>query len=153
MSEHHIWQTQAQYKLEHKGAELNDKQRKTYELDFIMRAILKAPEHIQNETQLDAFKKETEELIAAIPGKEDQKIFAKDFTTQFSRYKSMLIKQYKLVPKGYYTGIWVAIGAALGTSIGLTMGDFAIGIAIGVSLGVAVGASLNAKAEKENKVL
>jgi len=153
MSKHHVWQTQAQYKLEHKGAELNDKQWKTYELEFIMRAILKAPEHIQDENQLAAFKKETEDLIEAIPGKEDQKIFAKDFTTQFTRYKSMLIKQYKLVPKGYYTGIWVAIGLALGTSIGLTMGNFPIGIAIGISLGVAIGASLNAKAEKEGKVL
>jgi len=153
MSQHHIWQTQAQYKLEHKGAELSDKLWKTYELEFIMRAILKAPEHIQDEKQLAAFKKETEDLIEAIPGKEDQKIFAKDFSTQFTRYKSMLIKQYKLVPKGYYTGIWVAIGVALGTSIGLTMGSVPIGIAIGISLGVAIVASLNAKAEKEGKVL
>jgi len=153
MSDLHTWQTQAQYKLEHKGAELNDKQWKTYELEFIMRAILKAPDHIQDETQLATFKKETEDLIEAIPGKEDQKIFAKDFVTQFMRYKSMLIKQYKLVPKGYYTGIWIAIGVALGTSIGLTMGSFPIGIAIGISLGVAIGASLNAKAEKEGKVL
>jgi len=118
-----------------------------------MRAILKVPEHIRDEGELAAFEKETADLIDAIAGHENQKNLTKDFSTKFTAYKSMLIKRYKLVSKGYYTGVWLAIGLALGTSLGLTLGNLAMGIAIGLSLGVAVGASLNAKAEKEGKVL
>ena len=153
MKDHHIWQTQTQTQLKLRTAEFDLKQRVKYETDFILQAISKAPPLIQDENQLAAFKKETEALIDAIPADDGPKFFPKDFSAQFTRYKSMLIKQYKLVPKGYYTGIWIAIGLALGTSIGLSMGNFPIGIAIGISLGVAIGASLNAKAEKEGKVL
>lgn len=153
MSDQNIWQAQTQAQLKLKSAEFDNKQRKKYEVDFILQAIAKVPAHIQDENQLAAFKKQTEELIDLIDDQDGLKFLPKDFSIQFTAYKSMLIKQYKLVPKGYYTGIWIAIGLALGTSMGLTTGNFPIGIAIGISLGVAIGASLNAKAEKEGKVL
>lgn len=153
MNAPHTWQTQLQHQLENKAAELDAKGWKTYQIDFILGAIKKAPAHIEDETGLTAFRKETEELIEAIPGKECPKASTKKFSKQFMCYKSMLIRKYKLVPKGYYIGIAIAIGMGVGTSFGLLIKNMAIGIAMGMGIGIAIGSSLNAKAEKEGKVL
>ncbi|MES2455789.1 MAG: hypothetical protein V4594_09625 [Bacteroidota bacterium] len=154
MSEHHIWQTQAQNALENKAAGLTEKERKTYHIEFITRAILKVPEHTTTDLQLEEFKKDTETLISAIPAKDDlQKLSAKDFARKLSIYKAMLIKQYKIVTKDYYTGIWMSIGIAIGVSFGVVMKNLALGIAIGLGVGLAIGGGLNAKAEREGKVI
>jgi len=154
MSEHHIWQTQAQYALENKAEELTEKQWKSYQIDFIMRAILKVPVHAKTVDQLAEFKKETEALINAIPTKSDQqKLFSKDYSGKLSAYKSKLMKLYKLVPDGYYIAIFMPFGIAIGTSLGVAMKNLAIGVSLGLALGIAIGAGLNAKAKKDGKIL
>jgi hypothetical protein len=64
-----------------------------------------------------------------------------------------LQKQHKLVNAGQYMGIGVAIGAGSGVALGAAMNEVGGGIPIGVGIGVAIGAALDAKAQKEGRVL
>jgi hypothetical protein len=154
MSDHHIWQTQIQKDLDNKAVELTDKQRKSYELDFIAKAILKVPEQISDELQLSEFKKDTEELIAYLQTPAgDQKLSAKNYAGKLSAYKAMLMKKYKIVPNGYYMAVWMPLGVAIGLSIGIAMKNLALGLSLGLGLGLAIGAGINLKAQKEGKIL
>jgi hypothetical protein len=154
MSEHHIWQTQVQYALKNKVGELTEQQWKTYKIDFIMRAMLKVPEHIQSEKDLMEFEKDTEELISSLPNKADQqKLSHQNYSRKLSAYKGMLMKKYKIVPNGYYSTVWMPLGLAIGVSVGVAMGNLALGISLGLAIGLAIGAGINLKAQKEGKVL
>lgn len=67
-----------------------------------------------------------------------------------------LQKDHKIVPKGYYTTMWMALGmSAFGIPMGAAfgaatdnMGLLGIGIPIGMSLGIAIGAQKDAQAAK-----
>lgn len=71
-----------------------------------------------------------------------------------------LLKEHKLITKGYYTAIYMCIGIAIGLSLGTAiasairqMAYMSMGLPIGIGIGLAIGARLDAKAEKDGLVI
>ena len=72
-----------------------------------------------------------------------------------------LEKEHGLVPKNYYTTLWIplgmsAFGLPIGAAISIITGNvafIAIGLPIGIGIGSLYGASLDKKAEREGRVL
>ena len=62
-----------------------------------------------------------------------------------------LQNQHKLVPEGYYMGVFTAIGVAIGAGLGVVT-HFA-GTGVGIALGAGIGAMLDTKAKNEGRVL
>jgi len=86
---------------------------------------------------------------------------AKKMNKAHSLILQLVKKKLGFVPKGHYTGVWIAIGlSAMGVPFGLIWmtvtgnpGFFAVGIGMGLPIGLAIGASMDKKAEKEGKQL
>ena len=78
-----------------------------------------------------------------------------------NRWFQRLLKEHKLVTKGYYRNLWmslgmVAFGLPLGSALGASLGNMAFlgtGLPIGMVIGMAFGAGQDKKAEKEGRVL
>jgi hypothetical protein len=76
-------------------------------------------------------------------------------------FSKSIIKEAKLVPKGYQQMLWTGIGmAAFGVPIGIGIGTaldnmafLGIGLAFGLPIGMAVGAAMDEKAKKEGRQL
>lgn len=84
---------------------------------------------------------------------ENRKKYFKQKLTQFSNY---LKEEFSLVSERYYTGLGVALGMSFGTAFGVLFdkgNGIAIGLSLGLAIGVAIGHTMDAKAEKENRVL
>jgi hypothetical protein len=154
MNEHQNWQIQTQNILNNKAALLDEKHRKSLRIDFLSRAIATVPDQIHDPLQIEEFKAATELLIEALPNQTDgQLLNRKDYGGKLSAYKSMLMKKHGIVSEGYYTAIWTSLGISFGVLFGLLLKNLALGIALGVAIGVALGSGLNAKAQKQGKVL
>lgn len=76
-------------------------------------------------------------------------------------FSKSIIKEAKLVPKGYHQMLWTGIGmSAFGVPIGIGIGTaldnmafLGIGLAFGLPIGMAVGAAMDEKAKKEGRQL
>ena len=77
----------------------------------------------------------------------------KQYAKRLKQTVRHLQSQHKLVPKGYYVGIWTSIGTAIGVAIGAGMSSVGGGIPIGIGIGVAIGMMLDAKAKREDRVI
>ena len=72
-----------------------------------------------------------------------------------------LEKDLKMVPKNYYTNMWLALGMAIfgvpfGISLGSifdNMGMLGVGLPIGMAIGIALGFGLDKKAKTDGKQL
>ena len=70
-------------------------------------------------------------------------------------------KELKIVPKNYYTNLWMVLGMSafglpLGVAFGLSLGNIgllAIGLPIGMAIGTLVGSKLDKKALESGKQL
>lgn len=154
MNEHQNWQDQSQNFLNRKAALLDEKQRKSLQIDLVSRAIAKVPDQIHDPVQIEEFKRATELLIDSIPNTNDgQTLNRKDYAAKLSAYKTMLMKKHGIVTEGYYMAIWTSLGISFGVAFGLLLKNLALGIALGVAIGVAFGTGLNSKAQKQGKVL
>ena len=68
--------------------------------------------------------------------------------------KLHLQREHQLVPKGYYTSIYMSMGTSFGLIFGLIFFDnLALGLSIGLAIGVAVGAGMDADAKKKDKLI
>lgn len=91
----------------------------------------------------------------------EAKNLGKKIKTAKSRILNLLAKGPGIVPKNYYTTLWLplgmsAFGLPIGTAIFAITGNVAfigIGLPIGMAFGSFYGASLDKKAEKEGRVL
>ncbi|MES2827368.1 MAG: hypothetical protein V4687_04415 [Bacteroidota bacterium] len=148
------WQLAQKDILEKKSIKLTDGVKKSNGYDFILSAIEKIPLRPQTDNQLQNFRTQTETLIAAFPTnpetfKSEQAFYKKAFST----YKNYILKEYKLVMKGFYIAIWLSLGISIGVAFGVSMGNIALGIPIGIGIGMAIGAGLDAKAQKEGRTI
>lgn len=74
---------------------------------------------------------------------------------------NLLEKEIKLVPKNYYSNLWLTLGMAafgipIGVALGASIGNMAfigIGLPIGLAVGIAVGSEMDKKALKEGRQL
>lgn len=76
------------------------------------------------------------------------------------KIRTLVEKELKIVPKGYYLSIGIAVGVAIGmmigTAIGLSLDNIALmatGIPLGVGVGLAIGARMDKKAFEEGRQL
>ncbi len=91
----------------------------------------------------------------------EAKNVSKKIKTAESRILNLLAKGPGIVPKNYYTTLWLplgmsAFGLPIGTAIFAITGNVAfigIGLPIGMAVGSYYGSSLDKKAEKEGRVL
>lgn len=99
------------------------------------------------------------ELINAIA--DDDKIFSKTIKASQKKIVQLLEKKHKIVPKKYYTALWMVLGMSafgipMGVAFGLSMGNIGllgIGLPIGMGVGVGVGSYLDKKALNEGRQL
>lgn len=78
-----------------------------------------------------------------------------------SKIIQLLEKEAKIVPRNYYTSLWMGIGmSAFGIPLGIAfgtamenMGLLGVGIPIGLGIGLAVGAGMDKKAKEEGRQL
>jgi len=154
MKDLEIWQDIQRKALASRAAGLSELHKKNYGYNFILGAIEKVPQRQQTDVQMEVFKLKTETLINILPGTEERsKVIGKTYQLALSEYKVFLMKEYNMISKGYYTGIWMSLGIAIGMSFGVALKNIALGIPIGIGIGVAIGGGLNAKAQKEGRVL
>lgn len=104
----------------------------------------------------------TEEEIQAIETELDILGFEShgEFKTnkrKIEKFKKFLKDNFSLIPEGYYTSLGIALGlcfgVAFGTSIFSASMGTSIGLSIGMVIGLVIGKKMDAKAEKENRVL
>jgi hypothetical protein len=97
-----------------------------------------------------AFRILIEDLLTALPPSEG--ITAASFNQYVKalrRFKQSVQRTYGLVPKGYYTRIWLPLGVAIGSSYGVVLKNIALGIPIGLAIGIAIGAGLDKKQKRK----
>jgi len=82
------------------------------------------------------------------------------FRQQLSEFETYLKKEFSLITEGYYTALGIAIGPGFGMVLGMIVLNFlerslgmTYGMIGGMVLGYFIGRNLDAKAEKENRVL
>ncbi|RZK83122.1 MAG: hypothetical protein EOO92_00330 [Pedobacter sp.] len=154
MTEMETWQQTQMNLLDSKVVALNDGYRKIYGYNYISNAIKKIPVISQTDIQLEKFKAQTETLIGLFPEViAEGKKYNKEYLKVFSSYKGYLMIEYKMVVKGYHRTVWMPLGIGIGLSFGVALKNIALGIPIGLGIGIAIGSGLDAKAEKEGKVL
>lgn len=147
------WQIQTLELLKLAAEKLSEPELKTYGIEMIRSAIEKAPNFIKDGEDLQNFRLHTLSLIGLIPKTQIDKAQVTAYKKAFSTYKGLLLSKYELIPNGYYIAVWMPLGIAIGTSFGVALKNIGLGISLGVAIGVAIGAGLNAKAEKEGRVL
>ncbi len=82
-------------------------------------------------------------------------------TKKQAKILNILLKEYKIVPKGYYRNLWMvlgmsAFGVPFGVIFGLSLDNMAflgIGMPIGMALGMSMGIAMDQKAFKDNRQL
>ncbi len=79
---------------------------------------------------------------------------------KFQEFTTYLKKEFSLLTEGYYTTIGIAIGPGFGMVFGLIVLSFierslglTYGMIAGMLIGYLIGRNLDAKAEKQNRVL
>jgi hypothetical protein len=87
--------------------------------------------------------------LSQMPNSESRKQYFKSMNSVIGHFQ----RHHKLVPEGYYVGIWMAIGSGIGVAIGAATDNIGSGIPIGVGVGLAIGSALEAKAKKEDRIL
>lgn len=150
-----IWKDEIIRKINKKTASFSEKLLKKVERDYFVKLLDKMATHAASPEALATFQQEMEDLVATIPtenGFNDKQI-RRNFSKKKACIKNTATSKHKLVTKGYYTGIWMSLGIALGMPWGVAFGNIALGLPIGLAIGLAVGSSLDAKAEKEGKVI
>lgn len=148
------WTDEQSSLLEQKAERLNAPHRKLMGIDFIKGALRLMPEKIQDSIDWEEFKLNTAKLISELPpdyGRRDPMV--KAYQKNLSLYKHYLTNKYNVVAKGHYIGIWLPLGISIGLPFGLIFKNLALGIPIGLSIGATIGSYLNAKAQKENRVI
>ena len=104
---------------------------------------------------------EINQWVTQINNTNDIKSLRKIAHKNYHKIITLLVKQEKLTPKGYYRNIWLAMGMAafgvpLGTTFGIAMENMAflgIGIPIGLAIGLAIGTVMDNKAAKNGTQL
>lgn len=82
-------------------------------------------------------------------------------TKKQAKILNILLKEYKIVPKGYYRNLWMVLGMSafgipFGVIFGLSLGNMAflgIGMPIGMVIGMSMGIAMDQKAFKDNRQL
>ena len=124
------------------------------EATYVKNILQKLPHLPKMQADFVGFKAKVEMLLSTLPLAEGAKSSSfSPYITELGKFKEYIKNTYKLIPKGYYTRMWLPIGVAIGTSNGLLFKNIGIGIALGVGIGIVIGAGLDRKAEKENRVL
>ena len=76
---------------------------------------------------------------------------------KLNEFKKYLTAEFSLITEGYYTAIGMSLGMTFGVALGQTIfgADMGIGlgISIGMLIGLIIGRNLDAKAEKQGRVL
>jgi hypothetical protein len=106
----------------------------------------------------DFINKEIEQINALAY---DDKSFSKTIKASQKKIVQLLEKKHKIVPKKYYTALWMVLGMSafgipMGVAFGLSMGNIGllgIGLPIGMGIGVGVGSYLDKKALTEGRQL
>jgi hypothetical protein len=149
------WKTDIIHSLEKKTASFDEAFHKKVETKYFRRLLEKMATHAASPETLHTFQIQMEEYVEAIPTKtgfQDKEI-RRNFRKKKSKIKNDAIMKHKLVPKGYYTGMWMPLGMAFGMPWGFTFGNIALGLPLGLAIGLAIGAGLDAKAAKEGRVV
>lgn len=81
----------------------------------------------------------------------------REFTRVQRKLTAILMKNYSLSPKGYYTGLWMAVGmTSIGSSFGVILfvltrnpAFLAVGISLGMTIGLMAGAARDKQAQKK----
>lgn len=102
-------------------------------------------------------------IIDALPEKQgaEKLKFDKKLLNNIANLKTLIMKTYKLVAKGYYKSVFLPLGIAMGMPLGLplgsALGNVALGLPLGIPLGLAIGLGigtyLDKKAETEGRAL
>ena len=134
---------------------LSKKEQKKFQLDLLLRVTRRVAGFYDECGECQLFQQEitayVNELGNMIHLADNAR--RKQYAKRLKQTVRHLQGQHKLVPKGYYIGIWTSIGTGIGVAIGAGMDSVGAGIPIGISIGVAVGMMLDAKAKKEDRVI
>ena len=155
MREHGKWYERIEKEIASSGASLTGKERKKYKLDHLLKVAGRVEEFSPSCGECQLKQQEIEQLVQELvlllqtPGKQALKSYRK----KSDAITKHLQKVHKLVPAGYYKGIWTGTGVAIGTGASTALGNPAIGSGLGIAIGLAVGSYLDKKAEKEGRVL
>jgi len=149
------WHKETAEKISAYQSSLSKKEQKKYQLDLLLRVTRRVAEFHDECGECQLFQQEitayVNELGNMIHLADDTR--RKQYRKRLKQTVRHLQGQHKLVPKGYYAGIWISIGTAIGVAIGAGMDSVGAGIPIGIGIGVAVGMMLDAKAKREDRVI
>ncbi|MFK7750210.1 MAG: hypothetical protein AB8B65_17595 [Kordia sp.] len=149
------WKNEAIRTLDKKTASFDESLHKKVETAYFKRLLEKMATHAASPKGLAMFKAQMNDLLASIPSKEqfDNKEIRRAFSKKKAKIKNAVMMKHKLVHKGYYVSMWIPLGMACGMPWGIVFGNIAFGLPIGLAFGLAIGSWLDAKAQKEGRVV
>ena len=149
------WKRAAIRSLDEKTTSFDESLHKKVETDYFKRLLEKMATHAASPEALKAFKTQIDAFIAAIPNKAgfEDKHTRRGFSKMKTKIKNAATMQHKLVHKGYHVSMWIPLGMAFGMPWGLVFDNIALGLPLGLVFGLAIGSWLDAKAQKEGRVV
>lgn len=149
------WHEETAGRISNYQGSLSKKEQKRFQLDLLLRVTRRLAEFYDGCGECQLFQQE----ITAYVNELGNMVHLADNTRrkQYRKRLKQVVKhlqsQHKLVPKGYYVGIWTSIGAGIGVVLGAVMENIGPGMPIGIGVGVAIGMLLDNKAKKEDRVI
>jgi hypothetical protein len=149
------WHEETSGKIGAYQSSLSKKEQKKYQLDLLQRVTRRVAGFYEACGECQLFQQE----ITAYVNELGNMVHLADNTRrkQYGKRLKQIVKhlqsQHKLVPKGYYVGIWTSIGTGIGVVLGAVFEGIGAGIPIGIAIGVGIGMMLDAKAKKEDRVI
>lgn len=147
------WKETQMQKLASKTEDYTQKEKSKVGYSYIKSALHIVPEKVTNDSDLQAFKANTEELIDSLPAKKDGSLMDYGrYSSALSSFKQDIKKKYNLVSKGTYVNQGI-LGMPIGLLLGILLGNLVFGMLIGLTVGLTIGSLLENKAKKENRLL
>jgi hypothetical protein len=149
------WHRETTEKISSYQSSLSKKEQKKYQLDLLQRVTRRVAGFYDECGECQLFQQEITAYVNELGNmvQLSDNISRKRYAKRLKQTVRHLQSQHKLVPKGYYVGIWTSIGTGIGVAIGAGMGTVGAGIPIGIGIGVAIGMMLDAKAKREDRVI
>lgn len=134
--------------------EIDDKQRRKFQLDLLKRITIRLQSFDCTEctnclSELSGYINYLDENKNSL---EKQKL--KEYRKIIEKIKTHLQKEHGLVPEGYYLSIYMSLGMCIGLVFGLNLSDnLALGLPIGLAIGISIGSGIDADYKKKGKTI